>query len=354
MNHDEYTYIKVSIFQRRSNTMTNEKIAEQLAELKEAFDLFDLNRDGTIAIDVLKDVIDSITLKPTEAELFAMLESVDANLDSKIDLPEFLIFVFIRSKHTDSVELLNETIDNNENGWITAGQLSMGINDLMDKTIITQEEADKLLETIEIDQNGLINYEKFVEIYVLDALHELKKRSKTVTNQLRADQLEELRAALNLYDIDEDGTITSEELKEVISSLKLIPTEAKLDAIIAALDVNQNGKIDLAKFLAMMTISIQHKDSKMLLIQMFNEYDTDNDGWISGDELKEGMRNLLGLNIDHFEAEGLFNALDYDENEEIKYEEFVKLYVNDALLDLINDQKIANQVTSEDDEVCGS
>jgi len=325
--------------------MANHEIAEQL---KEAFALFDRNGDGTISAEELKEVMNSITLEPTEAELFKMIETVDANFDDKIDLPEFLTLMITRVNHIDK-ELFPETYnkhDTDGNGWISVEELINYIKKTLG-WLVTQEEAEKVLEAVDINKNGQISYEEFVKCYVLDALMLLKEKSTPLSNHQAAVKLTELKLAFKLYDHDEDGTITSEELKEVMNSVSLKPTENELAAMIEAVDADHDGKIDLAEFLTMMAVSMKRKDSKKLLIITFSEYDTDNDGWISAEELKEGMKNILGWDIDHHEAEQVLKAIDTDQNGQIDYNEFVKMYVNDALLDLIKNQKIANRLTSE-------
>ncbi|KAG3271868.1 CALM2-like [Ictidomys tridecemlineatus] len=50
---------------------------EQIAEFKEAFPLFDIDRDGTITTKELGTIMRSLGQNPTEAELQDMINEVD-------------------------------------------------------------------------------------------------------------------------------------------------------------------------------------------------------------------------------------------------------------------------------------
>jgi len=63
---------------------------EQIAEIKEAFSLFDKDGDGTITSKELGTVMCSLGQKPTDAELVDMINEVDANGNGTIEFPEFL------------------------------------------------------------------------------------------------------------------------------------------------------------------------------------------------------------------------------------------------------------------------
>ncbi|KAK2988579.1 hypothetical protein RJ640_001513, partial [Escallonia rubra] len=63
---------------------------EQIAEFKEAFNLFDKDGDGSITTKELGTVMRSLGQNPTEVELQDMINEVDADQNGTIDFPEFL------------------------------------------------------------------------------------------------------------------------------------------------------------------------------------------------------------------------------------------------------------------------
>ena len=61
---------------------------EQIAELKEAFSLFDKDGDGTITTKELGTVMRSLEQNPTEAELQDLIIKVDVDHNGTIDFPQ--------------------------------------------------------------------------------------------------------------------------------------------------------------------------------------------------------------------------------------------------------------------------
>ena len=57
--------------------------------LKEAFSHFDKDGDGTITTKELSSVLRAIGEEPTEAELQAMINKVDADRNGTVDFDEF-------------------------------------------------------------------------------------------------------------------------------------------------------------------------------------------------------------------------------------------------------------------------
>ena len=74
---------------------------EQIAELKEAFSLFDKDGDGSITTNELGTVLGLLGQNPTEVELEDLINEVDANGNGTIDFPEFLTMMARKMKDTD-------------------------------------------------------------------------------------------------------------------------------------------------------------------------------------------------------------------------------------------------------------
>ena len=63
---------------------TNTISQETLAELKQAFYLFDKNGDGTISEQELSSVLENLGQKPTEEEIKDMMREVDVDGNGEI------------------------------------------------------------------------------------------------------------------------------------------------------------------------------------------------------------------------------------------------------------------------------
>ena len=67
--------------------------SEQIAELKEAFQLFDRDGDGTISTDELGIVLRSIGQNPTEKQIEDMIAEVDEDNNGYCEYDEFLLLM---------------------------------------------------------------------------------------------------------------------------------------------------------------------------------------------------------------------------------------------------------------------
>merc|ERR1712071_487132 len=96
--------------------------------------------------------------------------------------------------------------------------------------------------------------------------------------------------AFAIFDVNGDGTIEATELKEVMRSLGQNPSNQECHDMISSVDKDQNGSIDFDEFLVLMRSRQAEPDAE--LKGAFDVFDTNNDGAISRDELKELMASL--------------------------------------------------------------
>lgn len=121
--------------------------------------------DGTITTKELGTVMRSLGQNPTEAELQDMINEVDADGNGTIDFPEFLTMMARKMKDTDSAEEIKEAFkvfDKDGNGFISAAELRHIMTNLGEK--LTDEEVDEMIREADVDGDGQINYEEFVDM----------------------------------------------------------------------------------------------------------------------------------------------------------------------------------------------
>jgi calmodulin len=131
----------------------------------QAFSLFDKDGDGTITTKELGTVMRSLGQNPTEAELQDMINEVDADGNGTIDFPEFLTMMARKMKDTDSAEEIKEAFkvfDKDGNGFISAAELRHIMTNLGEK--LTDEEVDEMIREADVDGDGQINYDEFVDM----------------------------------------------------------------------------------------------------------------------------------------------------------------------------------------------
>jgi calmodulin len=137
---------------------------QQIAEFREAFSLFDKDRDGNITNKELGTVMRSLGQNPTETELANALVSL-GNGDGKIGFTDFMRVMSNQMADKTSEKKYIESFaifDEMKNGTISAAELRYILNNLGEK--LPEEEINEMICMAEIDSDGLINYREFVRI----------------------------------------------------------------------------------------------------------------------------------------------------------------------------------------------
>jgi calmodulin len=145
--------------------MINEIPEIILNEYRQAFEMFDKDKDGSITAKELAMVMRSLNQEPNDSDLEEMINDVDENGNGKIEFDEFVNLMHRRNKETDTEEeVINafKVFDKEGNGNISTTELRHIMTTLGDK--ITEEEIDEMLREADIDGDGFINYEEFVRM----------------------------------------------------------------------------------------------------------------------------------------------------------------------------------------------
>lgn len=143
--------------------MSEEKLTEdEVADLKEAFAMFDINGDGTIELNEIRQVMRKLGQNPTEDELKEMISTVDDNDDHEIDFEEFLVLMKSRTVVDDPEKELKDAFavfDSDGNGAIDRKELKR----LMKKLgqALTEAEVDAMMEQVDSNGDGEISYDEF-------------------------------------------------------------------------------------------------------------------------------------------------------------------------------------------------
>ncbi|KAJ4753494.1 Calmodulin [Rhynchospora pubera] len=141
---------------------------------------------------------------------------------------------------------------------------------------------------------------------------------------LTPEQISEFQQAFLLFDRNNDGCITLEELAAVIHQLGLNPTEVELLEMIREVDINGNGTIEFNEFTILMARKLMETDTDEEMKEAFEVFDKDHNGLISPSELRHVMRNL-GENLTDDEVAQMIREADIDGDGYVNYEEFVRM-----------------------------
>uniref|UniRef100_A0A4X1TVM0 Troponin C, skeletal muscle n=3 Tax=Sus scrofa TaxID=9823 RepID=A0A4X1TVM0_PIG len=105
----------------------------------------------------------------------------------------------------------------------------------------TKEELDAIIEEVDEDGSGTIDFEEFLVMMVRQMKEDAKGKSE-----------EELAECFRIFDRNMDGYIDAEELAEIFRASGEHVTDEELESLMKDGDKNNDGRIDFDEFLKMM------------------------------------------------------------------------------------------------------
>ena len=109
---------------------------------------------------------------------------------------------------------------------------------------------------------------------------------KGAKQELSSEQVEEVREAFSLFDVDSSGAISYKELRACMKALQIKVDKEELKKMILEVDADQSGEIEFPEFLQMMTGKMASGDTKEETMKVFKMFDTKSAGKIDFVELK--------------------------------------------------------------------
>ncbi|KAH3766177.1 calmodulin 2 [Pelomyxa schiedti] len=136
---------------------------QQYAEIAEAFDFYDRDKDAKLSHEELARLIRSLGQAPTEAELRQIIAATDTKNVGKVDVNQVTacmermyahpIDKAARAKHAF------ECMDQNHTGSITAADLRHFLTTIGDK--LTDDQVTRLFQEGQIAEDAVLNLEAF-------------------------------------------------------------------------------------------------------------------------------------------------------------------------------------------------
>jgi len=102
---------------------------------------------------------------------------------------------------------------------------------------ITEEEIDELIKELGIDCEGNLEYPTVLKMLVILA-----------TRRKKGPSMEDVKVAFSIYDKDESGFITKNEIRCVVFGLGLPIDEIVLEQKLTQCDVNDDKKVSIDEF----------------------------------------------------------------------------------------------------------
>lgn len=127
-----------------------------------------------------------------------------------------------------------DMFDTDQSGRISSAELGQ----VMEQLGQTPTEADlqAMVSEVDADEDGEINFEEFLMMMA-------KKENS---------DNDEIRAAFEIFDKNQDGFISPTELRTVMESLGEVLTEADIETMMKGADQNGDGQVSFDEFAVMM------------------------------------------------------------------------------------------------------
>lgn len=138
---------------------------EQLAEFREAFNLFDKNKDNVISAKELGTVMRALGQSPTDKDIETMIQHADINKNGSIDFDEFVKMMIGYQRRADPEQEMREAFrvfDKDNNGYISADELRYVMTNLGEK--LTDQEVAEMIREADMNGDGMVDYNEFIKL----------------------------------------------------------------------------------------------------------------------------------------------------------------------------------------------
>ena len=292
-----------------------------IVEVKNAFRKFDKNRSGSLNESELKRMMLSTGYSFTEVEVHSIMNLGDKDGDGEIDLEEFMVLMTPSASETLSkirkgvsciadVKGLFKEIDVDGDGLLSKDEMLNSPGCKFDR-----EQVEAIYELGDSNGDEVLDMGEFIAIMYPTAGEALGKLSKKYKN------IDEVKDLFKKLDVDNDGSITKDELADGV--IRFTPQE--VEAIMALGDVNDDGSLDMEEFIGVMYPSAATVASRLRaqytdinsIKKAFSKIDTNGDGKVSKEEV------AASGTFNDQEIDALFVLGDSNNDGEIDLEEFL-------------------------------
>lgn len=103
--------------------------------------------------------------------------------------------------------------------------------------VINEEQVNEMFSSVDIDNSGYIDYSEFIV---------------ATMNEKNLFSEKKLKAAFKMFDKDDSGFISKDEVKESLQKVQQL-SESDIDLVISQVDENGDGEISFEEFKIIMT-----------------------------------------------------------------------------------------------------
>ena len=139
--------------------------ADEIEEIKEAFDIFDANGDGSISVAELLSAMKSLGFDTKNPAIYNMIADFDEDGNGAISFDEFLDMMTARisDRNTrDDLKRVFNLFDDARQGFITIENLRRVARELGEE--ISEEELKEIVQRADLDGDQKLGFEDFYNV----------------------------------------------------------------------------------------------------------------------------------------------------------------------------------------------
>ena len=148
------------------NYEKNGLTADEVIEIKEAFDLFDSDKSGQIDTNELKQALQNLGIDAKNQTLQNMLADIDKNGSGDIDFDEFIDMMTAKMSDKDTREDLQKVFDlflgDDDADKIEIKHLKRVVKELNEN--LSDDELNEMITRADTDRDGKVSFEEFYNI----------------------------------------------------------------------------------------------------------------------------------------------------------------------------------------------
>lgn len=163
----------------------------------------------------------------------------------------YIVHFLYPSNELEELKKVFKSIDKNGDGRITYEELTKCFETVFGKEIV-KIELNKIMEEIDGDANGFISYEEFLRVSI--------NKSKLLDEK-------NLKIAFDTFDLNKDGKLSAEEIKQVLGTNH----KEYVMHLINAIDEDNNQQIDFEEFKRLMTSMLENKRETLIENKSINQ-----------------------------------------------------------------------------------